>query len=96
MNLTGSEEDVLGSTVDADKNLSNEATQYIRKKIASTRETAIAYCKHMNTDFVIVEGGVSLFDDAYLLPYCSNSILCTDTHNRNEFRQLVPLSIQKT
>mmetsp|Transcript_24907 Transcript_24907/g.56829 ORF Transcript_24907/g.56829 Transcript_24907/m.56829 type:complete len:509 (+) Transcript_24907:194-1720(+) len=59
MRLTGSEEDVLGSSVDADENLSDEATQYIRKKIASTRETAIAYCKHTNTDFVIVEGGAT-------------------------------------
>ena len=59
MKLTGSEEDVLGSTVDADENLSDEATQYIRKKIASTRAIAVAYCKHMDTDLVIVEGGAT-------------------------------------
>ncbi|KAL7548680.1 hypothetical protein ACHAWF_011959, partial [Thalassiosira exigua] len=39
--------------------LSEEARKYIQTKLHWTRETSLAYCEHMNTDFAIAEGGAT-------------------------------------
>lgn len=42
-----------------DPMLSKETREYIQSKIQWTRETALAYCRHMDTDFAIAEGGAT-------------------------------------
>lgn len=41
------------------KHLSDETKAYIQSKVNWTREAALAYCKHMNVDFAIAEGGAT-------------------------------------
>ena len=40
-------------------NMSDEAKAYIQSKVISTREAAISYCKQMDTNFAIAEGGAT-------------------------------------
>ena len=40
-------------------NMSDEAKAYIQSKVLSTREAAISYCKQMDTNFAIAEGGAT-------------------------------------
>jgi len=42
-----------------DPMLSEETQQYIQSKIQWTREAALAYCRHLDTDFAIAEGGAT-------------------------------------
>lgn len=39
--------------------MSDEAKAYIQSKVLSTREAAISYCKQMDTNFAIAEGGAT-------------------------------------
>jgi NAD+ diphosphatase len=41
------------------EHLSDETKAYIQSKVNWTREVALSYCKHMNTDFAIAEGGAT-------------------------------------
>lgn len=45
--------------VDVPEHLSDETKAYIQSKVNWTREAALAYCKHMNVDFAIAEGGAT-------------------------------------
>lgn len=45
--------------LDEHPDLSNEARNYIKSKLHWTRETAIKYCHHVDTDFAIAEGGAT-------------------------------------
>lgn len=47
------------SNIDLPSTLSDEAKQYIQSKVQWTRETAVSYCQHMDTDFAIAEGGAT-------------------------------------
>jgi NAD+ diphosphatase len=44
---------------DVPEHLSDETKAYIQSKVNWTREAALAYCKHMNVDFGIAEGGAT-------------------------------------
>ena len=48
-----------GSEVDVHENLSEETKAYIQSKVNWTKEAAISYCKHMDTNFAIAEGGAT-------------------------------------
>lgn len=39
--------------------LSEEARKYVKSKLQWTRETALKYCHHVQTDFAIAEGGAT-------------------------------------
>lgn len=50
-----------GNNIDIDipQHLSEETKQYINSKINWTRETALSFCHHMQTDYAIAEGGAT-------------------------------------
>lgn len=50
------DEDML---LDEHPDLSPEARKYIKSKLYWTRETALKYCQHVDTDFTIAEGGAT-------------------------------------
>ncbi|KAL3803248.1 hypothetical protein ACHAWO_005605 [Cyclotella atomus] len=45
--------------LDEHSDLSEGARKYIKSKLHWTREVAIKYCQHVNTDFAIAEGGAT-------------------------------------
>lgn len=45
--------------LDEHSDLSEEARKYIKSKLHWTREAAIKYCQHVDTDFAIAEGGAT-------------------------------------
>lgn len=45
--------------LDEHTDLSQEARKYIKSKLHWTRETAVRYCQHVDTDFAIAEGGAT-------------------------------------
>jgi NADH pyrophosphatase NudC (nudix superfamily)/nicotinamide mononucleotide (NMN) deamidase PncC len=45
--------------VDVQEHLSEETKAYIQSKVKWTTEAALSYCKHMDTDFAIAEGGAT-------------------------------------
>eukprot|EP00571_Detonula_confervacea_P015388 CAMPEP_0172302596 /NCGR_PEP_ID=MMETSP1058-20130122/4264_1 /TAXON_ID=83371 /ORGANISM="Detonula confervacea, Strain CCMP 353" /LENGTH=626 /DNA_ID=CAMNT_0013013127 /DNA_START=171 /DNA_END=2051 /DNA_ORIENTATION=+ len=50
--------DVNGNA-DINSDRSEEANKYIQSKVNWTREAALSYCEHMQTDFAIAEGGAT-------------------------------------
>ena len=50
----------MGSIIiDSQEQLSEETKAYIQSKVKWTQEAAVSYCKHMETDFAIAEGGAT-------------------------------------
>eukprot|EP00986_Skeletonema_menzelii_P020651 scaffold31912_cov171-Skeletonema_menzelii.AAC.3 len=50
----------MGSMIiNAQEYLSEETKAYIQSKVKWTQEAALSYCKHMETDFAIAEGGAT-------------------------------------
>jgi len=45
--------------VGVEEHLSEETKAYIQSKVKWTQEAALSYCKHMDTDFAIAEGGAT-------------------------------------
>lgn len=45
--------------VGVQENLSEETKAYIQSKVKWTQEAALSYCKHLDTDFAIAEGGAT-------------------------------------
>ncbi|KAK1740457.1 NAD-capped RNA hydrolase NUDT12 [Skeletonema marinoi] len=45
--------------VGVEEHLSEETKAYIQSKVKWTQEAALSYCKHMDTDFTIAEGGAT-------------------------------------
>ncbi|KAL7447068.1 hypothetical protein ACHAXM_010739 [Skeletonema potamos] len=45
--------------VDVQEHLTEETKAYIQSKLKWTKEAALSYCKHMDTDFAIAEGGAT-------------------------------------
>lgn len=53
---TGSDDAIL---LAEQSDLSEEAIEYVKSKLHWTRETALKYCEHIETDFCIAEGGAT-------------------------------------
>ena len=51
--------EIIPENVHIDAALSEEAQKYIQSKIQWTSETALAYCRHIKTDYAIAEGGAT-------------------------------------
>ena len=45
--------------IGVEEHLSEETKAYIQSKVKWTQEAALSYCKHMDTDFAIAEGGAT-------------------------------------